>query len=66
MVTKSDSVLQPSNKAKVETKTKKEITTKKAVSGKKEAWQAVSSLTTTFGIVLATCLGPWQQQHVAK
>ena len=47
-VTKSDLVLQPSKKAKVETKKKQEITTKKAVSGKKEAWQAVSSLTTTF------------------
>jgi len=48
-VIKSDSVLQPLNKAKVETKKKtEEIATKKTVSGKKEAWQAVSSLTTTF------------------
>ena len=56
-VTKSDSVLQPLNKAKVETKKKKvetkkkeeeEITTKKVLSANKEAWQAVSSLTTIF------------------
>ena len=47
-VTKSDSVLQPLNKAKVETKKEEELAMKKVVSGKKEAWQAVSSLTTTF------------------
>ena len=47
-VIKSDSVLQPLNKAKVETKKEEELAMKKVVSGKKEAWQAVSSLTTTF------------------
>merc|ERR1712150_175992 len=51
-VTASDLVLQPLNKTKIETKKKKkkeeQITAKKAVFGKKDAWQAVSSLTTTF------------------
>ena len=48
-VTKSDLASQPSDKAKVETKKKEEVILKKDVLGiKKDAWQAVSSLTTIF------------------